>query len=92
MFPRSRRLLVVTVVLLALGAGLYTHLSAQVQAPRPADLRFQALLSQPIATPDRKSVVAGTSTLLLMDRDTGQCYVVVTIGNSAAMSTAACPK
>lgn len=54
------------------------------------DLRFQALLVQPIATPDRRSVVAGTSTLLVKDRVTGQCFLAVTVGDSVGVSPASC--
>jgi hypothetical protein len=44
---------------------------AQVLTPPPKELRYQTLISQPIATPDRGAVVAGTSALLIRDRVTG---------------------
>ena len=44
---------------------------AQVLTPRPEELRFEAVLSEPIGMPDRRSVVAGTSALLVRDRRSG---------------------
>jgi hypothetical protein len=62
----------------------------QVFTPRSGELRFQALLTEPIATPDRRSVVAGMSAVLVKDRLTEQCFVAVTFGNSVGLSPAAC--
>jgi hypothetical protein len=86
----SKLLTFVSVLLLAVIATIYVRADAQVLTPRPEELRFQALLTQPIATPDRRAVVAGTSALLVKDRLTGQCFVAVTIGNSMGLSPAAC--
>ena len=71
-------------------AALYGRAAAQVITQRPEELRFQALLMQPIATADGRSVVAGTSMLLVKDRATGQCFVAVTVGDSVGLSSAGC--
>jgi hypothetical protein len=55
-----------------------------------SELRFQVLLNEPMATPDRRSVVAGTTALVVKDRRSGQCYVAVTIGQAGAMAPAPC--
>jgi hypothetical protein len=73
-------------------AAVFGPARAQVLTPRPQELRFQALLNEPIATPDGKSVVAGTSALMVRDRETGQCYVIVTLGSAISMSSAGCAK
>jgi hypothetical protein len=70
--------------------AVYVTAGAQVLIPPPDQLRFQTLLSEPIATPSGGAVVAGTSAMVVKDRRSGQCYVVVTVGQSAAMSPAAC--
>jgi hypothetical protein len=78
-------------LLLLLGLPLIvTVVRAQVLTPRPEELRFQMLLHEPVATPDRRSVVAGTDTLLIKDRRTGQCYVAMSVGQSMAMAAASC--
>lgn len=79
-------------VLVAVGALVtwYAQARAQVATPRPDALRFQALLSEPIATPDRRSVVAGTSALLIRDRTSGDCFLAVTVGNSVGLTAARC--
>jgi hypothetical protein len=69
---------------------MYVRAGAQVVTPRPGELRYQALLSEPIATPNRGAVVAGTSALLVKDRVTGQCFLAVTVGNSVGLSAAEC--
>jgi hypothetical protein len=83
-------LTVVSLLLAVLIATFYARAGAQVVTPRPGELRFQALLNEPLATPDRGAVVAGTSALLLKDRLTGQCFLAVTIGNSMGLSPAKC--
>ena len=83
----STVLLVMVSVILA---ALYAHARAQVITPRPEDLRYQALLTQPIATPERQSVVAGASALLIRDRTSGQCFLAVLVGNSVGLSPATC--
>jgi energy-converting hydrogenase Eha subunit F len=78
-------------LLLLLGLPLIvTVVRAQVLTPRPEELRFQMLLHEPVATPDRRSVVAGTDTLLIKDRRSGQCYVAMSVGQSMAMAAASC--
>jgi len=78
-------------LLLLLGLPLIvTVVRAQVLTPRPEELRFQMLLHEPVATPDRRSVVAGTDTLLIKDRRSGQCYVAISVGQSMAMAAASC--
>jgi hypothetical protein len=71
-------------------ATMYVRAEAQVVTPRPMELRYQALLNEPIATPNRGAVVAGTSALLVKDRVTGQCFLAVTIGSSIGLSAAEC--
>jgi hypothetical protein len=90
MNTRSRTLILASVILAVVAVTLYVHAGAQVLTPRPEELRFQAILSEPIAAPDRRSVVAGTSALLVRDRLTGRCFVAVTIGDSMGLSPAAC--
>ena len=63
---------------------------AQVITPPPDQLRFEAILNEPIGTSDRRSVVAGTSALLVRDRRSGQCYFAVTLGNGVGLAPARC--
>ena len=70
--------------------ALIGRAGAQVLTPRPEELRFEAVLSEPIAMADRRSVVAGTSALLIRDRRSGQCYLAVTVGNSVGLAPARC--
>jgi hypothetical protein len=83
-------LIIASIFVVALMVTVYVRAAAQVATPRPEELRFQALLTQPIATADRRSVVAGTSALLVRDRVTGQCFVAVTVGDSVGVSAASC--
>ena len=85
-----KSLMFVLVLLLVTMTMMYVRARAQVLTPPPKDLRYQALLSQPIATPNQGAVVAGTSALLLRDRVTGNCFLAVTIGNSMGLSGAEC--
>jgi hypothetical protein len=85
-----RNLTVLLVVLAALLAAVYVRARAQVVTPRPDELRYQALLTQPIATPERQSVMAGASAMLIRDRASGQCFLAVMIGNSVGLSPASC--
>lgn len=71
-------------------AAMYVRAGAQVVTPRAEELRFQTVLSEPIAAPDRRGVVAGTSALLVKDRLTGQCFVAITIGDGVGLSPARC--
>jgi hypothetical protein len=63
---------------------------AQVLTPPPDQLRYEAVLNEPIGTLDRRSVVAGTSALLVRARRSGQCYLAVTVGNSVGLAPAPC--
>lgn len=85
-----RSVTVLLVVVSVMLAALYVRARAQVINPRPEELRYQALLTQPIATPQRQSVVAGVSALLIRDRTSGECYLAVMIGNSVGLSPATC--
>ena len=85
-----RTLIAALVLASAAVTAIYVRAGAQVVTPRPEDLRFQALLNQPIAAPARRGVVPGTSALLVQDRVTGQCFVAVTIGDAMGLSPAAC--
>jgi hypothetical protein len=87
---RTFRTVVVASVLLVATAVVSFRAGAQVMTPRPDELRFQALLNEPIAAPNSRGVVAGTSALLVKDRQTGQCFVAVTIGDAMGLSPAAC--
>lgn len=78
------------VLALVLVAAVTGHVGAQVVTPRPADLRFEMLLNEPVAAPGRTGVVAGTSAVILKDRRTGQCLVAITIGNAMGMAPADC--
>jgi hypothetical protein len=89
---QNRTVAIAAVAVLITFAFVLGSARAQVVSPRPEDLRFQALRNEPIAALDRKSVVAGTSALLVQDRQTGQCYVVISVGASIAMTAAACGK
>jgi len=84
------RLIVAVVSILIVLPLLLTAVRAQVLTPPPEQLRFQALLTEPIATPDRRSVVAGTNAMVVKDLATGQCYVAVSLGHGMAMSPAPC--
>jgi hypothetical protein len=81
-----------TMLLLVAMAMIYVRAAAQVVTPRPEELRFSALLNEPIATANHRAVVAGTSALLVKDRVTGQCFLAVTIGDSMGLSPAACER
>jgi hypothetical protein len=83
-------LLLVSLLLLIGLPLVFSAVRAQVLSPRPEELRFQVLLHEPIAAPDRRSVVAGTDALLVKDRRTGQCYVAISVGQSMAMAVAPC--
>jgi hypothetical protein len=48
------------------------------------------VLNEPLATPDQRSVVAGTSALLVKDRVTGLCFLAVTIGDAMGLSPTPC--
>ena len=85
-----RRILTFVLVLFSVGIAAISVRAWAQGLPRSEELRFQVLLTQPIATPDRRSVVAGMSALLVKDRQTGQCFVAVTFGNSMGLSPAAC--
>jgi hypothetical protein len=78
------------VLLSVVMAVMYVRAGAQVVTPRPEELRFQALLNEPIATSNGRAVVAGTSALVVKDRVTGQCFLAVTIGDSMGLSPATC--
>jgi len=79
--------LVIVLVFLATGFG---WIRAQVAIPRPEDVRFQLLINEPIAAPDGRSVVPAASALVLRDRRTSQCYVVVSVGSTMAMAPGDC--
>lgn len=75
----------------AVAAGaLIGRAHAQVLTPPPDQLRFEAILNEPIGTPDRRSVVAGTSALLVRDRRSGQCFLAVTVRDSVGLAPARC--
>ena len=71
-------------------AAMYVRAGAQVVTPRPDELRFQAVLNEPIAAGERRGVVAGMSALVVKDRLTGQCFLAITIGDAMGLSPTAC--
>ena len=86
-----KQMLVVGALAAAVAIGaLVGHARAQVLTPSPDQLRFEGVLIEPIATADRRSVIAGTSALLVRDRRTGQCYLAVTIGNGVGLAPERC--
>jgi hypothetical protein len=87
-----RKLTVLVLLSFMVLATLYVRARAQVVTPRPEELRYQALLTEPIAAPEGRSVVAGTSALLIKDRVSGQCFLAVTVGNSLGLSPATCAR
>ena len=68
----------------------FAPIRAQVLSPRAEDLRFQMLSNEPIAAPDRRSVVAGTSAMVVKDQRTGRCYVALTVGQATTMAPGDC--
>jgi hypothetical protein len=89
---RTYKTVMLALVLASAGmATMYARAGAQVVTPRPDELRFQAVLNEPIAAGDRRGVVAGTSALVVKDRLTGQCFVAITIGDAMGLSPTACP-
>jgi hypothetical protein len=78
------------VTVLAVLAMIFGPARAQVLSPPPEQLRFQVLSNEPVAAPDRRSVVAGVSAMVLKDLRTGQCYVAVTVARGASVAPAAC--
>jgi hypothetical protein len=80
---------VLSVLLVLVGAALGSA-RGQVLIPKPEDVRFVLLSNEPIATPDRHSVVAGWSSMLFKDRRTGQCYVAFTGGSASAVAPVTC--
>ena len=87
---KRQRLIAIAACVVVTILGIFGMARAQVLTPPPEQLRFQALLTEPIATPDRRSVVAGTNAMVVKDLATGQCYVTVTLGSGMAMSPAPC--
>jgi hypothetical protein len=85
-----KTLIVASMFVAAVMITMYVRAAAQVVTRRPEQLRFQALLMEPIATADRRSAIAGASTLLVRDSVTGQCFIAVTVGDSVGVSPASC--
>ena len=81
---------ILMVIVLVFLATWFARTRAQVAIPRPEDVRFQLLVNEPIAAPDGRSVVPASSALVLRDRRTSQCYIVVSVGSTMAMAPAAC--
>jgi hypothetical protein len=76
--------------LMIIAGVLFRPSHAQVLTARPDEVRFQMVTNEPIAAPDRRSVVAGASAMVIKDQRTGQCYLVVTVAQSTSMAPAAC--
>jgi hypothetical protein len=85
-----KALIVASVLVAAVMVTMYVRAAAQVVNPRPEELRFHALQMQPVATPDRRSVVPGITALVVRDRVTGQCFIAITLGDSVGLSSASC--
>ena len=90
-WPTRRLMLAVLTILIAV-AAMYGRARAQVLIPKPEELRFEATLGEPLGTPDRRGVVAGTSAMVVKDRNTGQCYVAITVGQALGLAPATCAK
>ena len=86
----SKALIAASLLLSVVTATMGVRAGAQVVTARPEELRFYTLLSEPVAAPGRRGVVAGTSAMLVKDRITGQCFVAITVGNALGLSPAAC--
>ena len=87
-----RASILMSILLVAVLATMVVRAGAQVATPRPEELRFYVLLSEPLAAPGQRGVVAGTSAMLVKDRLTGQCFVAMTVGNAMGLSPAACER
>ena len=96
MMTRTQRTAALALAAASIGvATLYvrdTRADAQALTPRPDELRFEAMLNEPIAAPNGRGVVAGTSALMVRDRTTGQCFLAVTVGNAMGLSPAGCQR
>ena len=90
MTSTSKVLIAASLLLSVVAATMGVRAGAQVVTARPEELRFYTLLSEPVAAPGRRGVVAGTSAMLVKDRITGQCFVAITVGNALGLSPAAC--
>ena len=86
----SKALILASLLLSVVMAMRGVRAGAQVVTPRPEELRFYTVLSEPIAAPGRRGVVAGTSAMLVKDRITGQCFVAITVGEAMGLSPSAC--
>lgn len=85
-----KALILASLLLSVLMVAMSVRSGAQVVTPRPEELRFYTVLSEPIAAPGRRGIVAGTSAMLVKDRVTGQCFVAITVGDAMGLSPAAC--
>jgi hypothetical protein len=92
MTSTSKAFILVSLLLSVVMAAVGVRAGAQVVTPRPEELRFYTLLSEPVAAPGRRGVVAGTSAMLVKDRITGQCFVAITVGDAMGLSPAACER
>ena len=90
MTSTSKVLIAASLLLSVVAATMGVRAGAQVVTARPEELRFYTVLSEPVAAPGRRGVVAGTSAMLVKDRITGQCFVAITVGNAMGLSPAAC--
>ena len=90
MTTTSKALILASLLLSVVTATMGVRAGAQVVTARPEELRFYTLLSEPVAAPGRRGVVAGTSAMLVKDRITGQCFVAITVGNALGLSPATC--
>jgi hypothetical protein len=81
--------ILMAVVLLLTGAALGSA-NSQVLIPKAEDVRFVLLSNEPIALPDRHSIVAGWSSMLFKDLRTGQCFVAFTGGSASAVAAVPC--
>jgi hypothetical protein len=86
----SKALILASLLLAVVMAAVSAGAGAQVVTPRPEELRYYTLLSEPVAAPGRRGVVAGTSAMLVKDRITGQCFVAITVGEGVGLSPSAC--
>ena len=86
------------ILMAALGAlsvvmtTLYVGASAQIPTTQPVETRYQLLLTSAVANPSRTGQVTDMGTRLIQDRVTGQCFLVVGIGDSIGLSAAECAR
>jgi hypothetical protein len=87
----KRRTLVVTILcavatmIFVIGSRGVTA-TPQVLVPSPGTLRVRLVGNEPIATPDRRSILAGWEVLVFEDLDSSTCYLTFAHGSGVAVA------